>query len=56
MGEAYTEVQEKQLYADIKKLNRELPSYKYINDIIIRDNEFQKTSSMKIKRNFAMNA
>lgn len=56
MGEEHTKEQEKQLYADIKRLNRELPSYKYINDIIIRNNEFQKTSSMKIKRNFAVNS
>ncbi len=37
--------------ADVSEVLKELPSYKHINKIVIRDNEFEKTSSKKIKRN-----
>ncbi len=36
---------------DIKKLNRDLPLVKNIGKIIVRDTEFPKTSTKKIKRN-----
>lgn len=34
----------------IKSVNRKIPLYKNIRDIIIRDREFEKTTSRKIKR------
>lgn len=37
--------------ADISAALKELPSYKHINKVVIRDEEFPKTSSKKIKRN-----
>lgn len=40
-----------QLNRDFKMLNRSLPSYKQINKIMYREDEFEKTTSKKIKRN-----
>lgn len=34
----------------IEKLNKTLPSYKQIDQILFRDNEFEKTTTKKIKR------
>lgn len=34
----------------IKNVNRKIPLYKHIRDIIIRDNEFEKTTTKKIRR------
>jgi len=42
---AYEKVKE-----EILKVNRTLPAYKKISDFIVRDEEFEKTSSKKIKR------
>lgn len=39
------------LKRDITALFNKLPSYKHIQKIIIRDTEFDKTTSKKIKRN-----
>ncbi len=36
--------------AEVKQINRGLPPYKKISDFIIRNEEFEKTSSRKIKR------
>ncbi|MDR1629247.1 MAG: AMP-binding protein [Oscillospiraceae bacterium] len=41
---------EQRIEADILALNRTLPQYKYIAKTIIRDTEFPKTTSKKIKR------
>ncbi len=37
--------------ADISAVLKELPSYKHINKVVLRDEEFPKTSSKKIRRN-----
>lgn len=34
----------------IQKMNRELPNHKHVGKIIIRDSEFEKTATRKIKR------
>lgn len=38
--------------ADIQKLNQHLPQIKNIGKVIIRDTEFSKTTTKKIKRNY----
>gem|GEM_PF-57049 len=38
---------------EIRNVLAQLPSYKQISKVIIRDKEFDKTSSRKIKRNYA---
>ena len=43
------------LRSDIKNALSPLPSYKRIAKIILRDTEFEKTTSKKIKRNYAKN-
>jgi len=35
---------------EVNKINRKLPTFKHINEIEIRDTEFEKTPSRKIKR------
>lgn len=42
---------EEQLKKDVSAVCSELPSYKHIAKIIIRDEEFEKTTSNKIRRN-----
>lgn len=42
----------KKIKEDIKKINSKLPSYKRIAKTKIRDKAFEKTTSMKIKRNY----
>ena len=44
-GNIYTKLNQ-----DIKVFNRNLPSYKRINNVFLRDMEFEKTSTRKIKR------
>ncbi|MDP4133728.1 MAG: AMP-binding protein [Bacillota bacterium] len=39
------------LKADIDEKCKELPRYKQINEVVIRDTEFEKTTSNKIRRN-----
>ncbi len=41
------------IHEDIAKLNRTLPITKNIGKIVIRDSEFPKTTTKKIKRNYA---
>ena len=43
---------EESIKAKISELNRTLPNHKQIADIRIRDSEFPKTTTKKIKRNF----
>lgn len=42
---------ESKIHRDIMDLNRMLPNYKKIGKILIRDHEFDKTTTRKIKRN-----
>lgn len=39
-----------EVFKDIKKLTRELPVYKQISKVVVRKEEFAKTTSRKIKR------
>lgn len=45
----------KQFKADVFEALKELPVYKQINSVVIRDTEFEKNSSRKIKRNLVGN-
>ena len=38
------------IHEDIRALNRQLPQVKTIGKVVIRDTEFPKTSTKKIKR------
>lgn len=38
------------LWKEVKKVNKEMPAYKYIRDIIITDKELIKTTTQKTKR------
>ena len=48
-GLSNDEIYEK-ISAEIESINRELPQYKQIRQIILRETEFEKTTSRKIKR------
>ena len=51
----YTEEDVKNIiWEDIKKLNKTLPPYKYIKNIIVTDEELVKTTTKKVKRNEEM--
>ena len=39
------------LNKSVSEINRKLPKFKQISSIIIRDKEFEKTTTKKIKRN-----
>ncbi len=43
---------EKQIKKDIDELLKDLPYYKQISRVVIRDTEFEKTTSRKIKREY----
>ena len=38
------------VWEEVKKINQTLVSYKHIRDINIREKEFEKTTTLKIKR------
>ena len=38
---------------EVKKVNHSLTTYKYVKNVTIRDSEFTKTTSKKIKRNYS---
>ncbi len=54
MKEIYNATNEKEvrdvLWAEIKKINKTMPAYKYIRDMILTQEEFIKTTTLKIKR------
>ena len=47
------EIKEK-LWQEIKRINRTMPTYKYIKEIIVTDEELIKTTTRKIKRHVEM--
>ncbi|MBE5812727.1 MAG: long-chain fatty acid--CoA ligase [Clostridiales bacterium] len=50
-GEEFsTEEIHKLIGAEIKKYNKLMPTYKYVKDFELRDTEFEKTTTRKIKR------
>ena len=38
------------IWQEVKKVNKQMPAYKYIRDIIITDKELIKTTTQKVKR------
>ena len=51
LDEEYSEGKNK-INVDIQTINRELPLIKNIGKVIIRDAEFPKTTTKKIKRSY----
>ena len=49
--EEFREAQKKLISDAVKAVNADFPNYKHISDIIIREKEFEKTTTRKIKRN-----
>ena len=49
-GELSKEEIEKMFWDKIKEVNKQMPTYKYIKDIILTDEELIKTTTQKIKR------
>ena len=43
------EIKEK-IWKDIKEMNKQMPTYKYIKEIYITDKELIRTTTLKIKR------
>ena len=43
------------LDADVKKVNAKMPMFKRIGSVVIRDEEFPKTTTMKIARKYHTN-
>lgn len=42
------------LWKEVKKINKTMPAYKYIRDIMVTEEDFIKTTTQKIKRNEEM--
>lgn len=42
------------LWQEVKNINKTIPAYKYVKDIIVTDEDFIKTTTQKIKRNEEM--
>ena len=40
----------KKIWEKVKEINRKMPTYKYIKEIIITEEELIKTTTLKIKR------
>ena len=55
LGDNLNEEQIKELiWQDIKELNKDLPTYKHIKNLIITEEPMIKTTTAKIKRNEEM--
>ena len=56
--EKYGEMEEKDIHAmiwkEIKEINRTMPKYKYVKNLIVTDEEMVKTTTLKIKRKVEM--
>ena len=50
-GEILEEEVHKIIWEEIKKINKTLPPYKYIKNLILTQDELVKTTTKKIKRN-----
>ena len=54
MKELYNLENEEQIkdfiWKEVKKVNKTMPAYKYVRDIIVTDKELIKTTTQKIKR------
>lgn len=50
LGEKTNEEYKKIIWEEIKKINRELPTYKHIKEILITDEPLDKTTTHKVKR------
>ena len=44
-----SEIKEK-IWQEVKKVNKQMPAYKYVRDIIVTDKELIKTTTQKVKR------
>lgn len=49
-GEKSGEEYEKLIWKDIKEINKDLPTYKHIKEIIVTDEPLEKTTTQKVKR------
>ena len=49
-GEKSGEEYEKLIWQDIKEINKDLPTYKHIKEIIVTDEPLEKTTTQKVKR------
>lgn len=49
-GEKSKEEYEKLIWEDIKNINKELPTYKHIKEIIVTEEPLEKTTTQKVKR------
>ena len=49
-GEKSQEEYEKLIWKDIKEINKDLPTYKHIKEIIVTDEPLEKTTTQKVKR------
>lgn len=49
-GEKTQEEYEKLIWKDIKEINKDLPTYKHIKEIIVTDEPLEKTTTQKVKR------
>ena len=38
------------IWNEVKKINKQMPAYKYVRDIIVTEKELIKTTTQKIKR------
>ena len=49
-GEISKEELQEKIWQDIKKINKTMPPYKYIREIIVTDEPMIKTTTQKVKR------